>query len=112
MIIEQVSIAAQNERRHELGSALATLVGPTNAEHGCLGCRLFQTWDRPSEFRIEARWVNVDSLIRHLQTDTYKRLLLLMELGSVPPVLEFFTVEGVRGLDLVEAVRGDSGPAS
>lgn len=112
MIIEQVSFAAPFEKRNELGRALATLVGPTQVEHGCLACRLFQTWDRPGEFRMEAQWMNVDSLIRHLQTDTYKRLLLLMELGSAPPVLEFFTVEGIRGLDLIVAARSDSGASS
>lgn len=112
MILEHVSMAAPSEKRQEFGSALASLVGPIQAEHGCLACRLVQTWDKPSEFSIEAQWVDVDSLIRHLQTDTYKRLLLLLELGSRPPVLAFFTVEDVRGLDLVAAARADLGRAS
>lgn len=107
MILEHLSMSAPYKKKHELGSALASLVGPIQAEHGCVACRLFQTWDNPSEFRIEAQWADAASLLRHLQTDTYKRLLLLIELGSAPPVLEFFTVEGVRGLDLVATARAD-----
>jgi len=52
-----------------------------------------------------ARWETHKDLVRHLQSDVYKKLLLLMELGTTPPVLEFFNVLEIRGLDLVEAAR-------
>lgn len=55
--------------------------------------------------QIEARWDNQEDLIRHLQSDIYKRLLLLIELSTAPPVLEFFTVVDFHGLDLVETAR-------
>jgi hypothetical protein len=51
---------------------------------------------------MEARWDSQADLIRHLQSDIYKRLLLLIELSPAPPAFEFFTVVEVRGLDLVE----------
>ena len=54
---------------------------------------------------IEARWENEEGLIQHLQSDTYKKLLLLMELSASPPSLEFLTVVESRGLDLVESAR-------
>jgi len=61
----------------------------------------------PTEKRMYllARWETQRDLIRHLQSDTYKRLLLLMELSTAPPVVEFFNVLQIRGLDLVEAAR-------
>jgi len=52
-----------------------------------------------------ARWETQKDLIRHLQSDIYKRLLLLVELSAAPPVVEFFDVLEIRGLDLVEAAR-------
>lgn len=105
MIIELMSISVSHGKKQELGKALASLVGPIQVQPGCTGCRLFQTWATQAGLQMEARWVSQEALRDHLQSDIYKKLLLLMELSSTPPVLEFFTVLEFRGLDLVEAVR-------
>lgn len=105
MIIEQMSMSVVHDKRQQLGSALASLVGPTQVQPGCLSCRLYQIWGKPDEFRLEAHWADMEDLIGHLQSDLYKRLLLLMELGAAAPVLEFYTVQEVRGLDAVKSAR-------
>jgi quinol monooxygenase YgiN len=109
MIIEQLSICAPKGQREPIGSALASLIGPTQVQPGCLQCRLLQNWHDADEFAMEANWATAEDLTRHLQTDAYKRLLLLMELSAVPPVLQFSTVQEVSGLDLVQKARGDAG---
>lgn len=105
MIIELLSISVPHGKRQELSRALTSLVGPIQVQPGCLRCRLFQTLPTQDELQMEARWDNQENLIRHLQSDIYKRLLLLMELSAGPPSLEFFTVVETRGLDLVETAR-------
>jgi len=108
MVIELMNISVSHGKRQELGRALATLVGPIQVQPGCLGCRLFQSLPIQDGLQIEARWESQEDLIRHLQTDGYKRLLLLMELSAAPPVLEFLTVVELRGLELVESARTPS----
>ena len=108
MIIEQLSIYAPTGQRQEFGGALASLIGPMQVQPGCLKCRLFQNWHDTDELAMEANWATPEDLIRHLQSDMYKRLLLLMELSPVPPVLEFCTVQEVSGLDLVRKARSQS----
>jgi quinol monooxygenase YgiN len=108
MIIELVGISVSNKNRQELGKALATLVGPIQVQPGCLSCRLSQSLPQQDSLQIETRWESQEDLIRHLQSDGYKRLLLLMELSTAPPVLEFLSVLEVRGLDLVETARCQS----
>jgi quinol monooxygenase YgiN len=105
MIIEILGIFVPGPKVHELGKALVSLVGPIQVQPGCLSCRLFQGWPNPEELHMEARWDNQENLMHHLQSDLYKRLLLLMELSVAPPVLEFLTVTQFRGLDLVEEAR-------
>ena len=105
MIIELLSISAPYGRKQEFGKALGSLVGPIEVQAGCLRCQLFEEWPGKDELQMEARWGSKEDLIGHLQSDFYKRLLLLMELGTTPPVLEFFAVLEIRGLDLVEAAR-------
>ena len=108
MVIELLNISVLHGKRQELGKALATLVGPIQVQPGCLGCRLFQSLPIQDALQIEARWESQEDLIRHLQSDGYKRLLLLMELSAAPPVLEFLTVVELRGLELVESARTPS----
>lgn len=109
MIIEQLSICAPKGQRRQMGSALASLIGPTQVQSGCLKCRLLQGWQDPDELVVEANWETAENLIRHLQSAAYKRFLLLMELSHVPPVLKFYTVQDVSGLELVEKARNQSG---
>ena len=109
MIIEHMSISAPEGQAQELCSALASLTGPTEVQQGCVSCRMLLSWHNPNEIVIQTKWTSVDDLIVHLQSDTYKRLLLLMELSPSPPVLQFYTVQEIRGLDLVEMARGSSG---
>jgi quinol monooxygenase YgiN len=108
VIIELVSISVSGTKRQELGRAFASLVGPIEVQSGCLRCRLFQAWPNEDGLLLEARWENQEGLIRHLQSDTYKRILLLIELSASPPSLEFLTVVECRGLDLVETARTGS----
>jgi quinol monooxygenase YgiN len=108
MVIELMNMSVSHGKRQELGKALATLVGPIQVQPGCLGCRLFQSLPIQDGLQIEARWETQEDLIRHLQSDGYKRLLLLMELSAAPPVLEFLTVVESRGLELVESARTPS----
>lgn len=107
MVIEQMSISIPSGKRHEIGRAMASLVGPTQVQPGCLRCGLYQNWINSDELRFEGHWANQDDLVRHLQSDVYKKFLVLMELSFAPPVLEFYTVNEVKGLNLVNEARDD-----
>jgi quinol monooxygenase YgiN len=105
MIIELVGIVAPPGKREELGKALSYLLGPTQVEPGCLSCLLYRNWSDANVIYIESRWETMNDLTRHICSDAYKKLLLLMEIGAEPPAIEFLTVTEVRGLELIEAAR-------
>jgi quinol monooxygenase YgiN len=105
MIIELMRISISQTQGDRLGEALESLVGPIQVQPGCLECRLLKSSPTEKRMYVLARWETQRDLIRHLQSDSYKKLLLLVELSAAPPVMEFFNVLEIRGLDLVEAVR-------
>ena len=105
MVIELVSVSAPSGRMQEFGRALASLVGPIEVQPGCLSCRLLRAWPTHDRLQMQARWDSEEDLIKHLQSDDYRKLLVLLELSDVPPVVEYFTVLKTKGLDLVEAAR-------
>ncbi len=108
MIIEQMSVSAPSGKRKQLGSALSSLIGPTQVQPGCLSCRLLQNWQDLDELLVEANWETQEDLIRHLQSDSYKQLLLMMETSRIPPVLRFWTVQVANGIELVAVARSSS----
>ena len=77
---------------------LRLFVGPTQVQRGCLSCRLFESLPQQDGVQLEARWESQEDLIRHLRSDDYKRLLILMELSTTIPVVEFLYVAEVIGL--------------
>jgi len=105
MIIELLNISVPRGKREEFAKTLESLVGPIEVQPGCLSCRLFQNWPQRDGLLIEARWESHEYLVRYLQSQIYKRLLLVAELGAAPPGVEFFTVIQSQGLEMVEGAR-------
>ena len=105
MIIELLGFAAPPDKRKDLLKVLFSSLGPTRVKPGCVECRLYEDCSDPNTLYLESRWETPDDLTHHVRSDEYKRLLLLMELGSEPPSIEFLTVSEVRGLDFIEAAR-------
>jgi quinol monooxygenase YgiN len=108
MIIELMHVSVPQEKKQEFTKALASFVRPIQGQPGCLGCRLLQVWPGQNGLHILARWESQEYLAHYLRSQDYKRLLLLIELSATPPVVEFFDVLEIRGLDLVEQVRSPS----
>jgi quinol monooxygenase YgiN len=104
MIIELLGFGAAPNKQTDLYQALFSSLGPTRVTPGCVECRLYHDADANTHY-LESRWSTEDDLIRHVRSDAYKRLLLLMELGATAPSIEFFTVSEVRGLDFIHAAR-------
>jgi quinol monooxygenase YgiN len=105
LILESVRIAVAPARREQLRRALAAWAGPAEVEPGCMSCRILQEDSDPEAFYFEAQWKTREDLLRHLRSDHYKRLLVLMDLGSEAPVVEFHTVAETAGIELIQRVR-------
>jgi quinol monooxygenase YgiN len=105
LIIESLRIVVHPAKVEEVRRALAAWIGPTQVESGCTNPRILQEAGQPHSFCYEAQWENEDDLMRHLRSEHYKRLLVLMDLGDEAPVVEFHTVNETKGLDLIQHAR-------
>jgi len=105
LIIESVRISVMPTKCEQVRRALAAWAGPTAVESGCLSCKILQEANDPLAFCYQAQWKTHDDLLRHIRTEHYKRLLVLMELGISPPLVEFHTVTETKGLDLIARTR-------
>jgi quinol monooxygenase YgiN len=105
MIIESLDLVARREHRRELQAALCFLVGPSRVESGCVSCQVYQDVANPDGFRFECVWKTKADFIRHLRSEIYKQLLVLMESSAEQPSVQFHTVSETQGLEFVHATR-------
>jgi len=105
MIIESLGLVARQENRREVQAALSFLLGPTRVESGCVSCQLYQDVSNPNGFHFECLWKTEEDCARHLRSELYKQLLILMELGAEAPSVQFHTVSETQGLEFVYATR-------
>ena len=110
MIIENVGIIVAPQKREELRRALSSMLGPTEAEAGCVSCHLYQESSNANAFRFEAHWRCQNDLAQHMRAYKYRNLLVLMEMGVEPPTIEFHVVSETRGLDLIQNIRSPQEP--
>lgn len=105
MIIERLGIVSSPDQREELRRALSALIGPMSVEPGCVGCSLYTEVGRPNKFCFETRWRSEAELAKHIRSEQYRNLLILIELAKEPPLVEFHDVSKTHGLELVSAIR-------
>jgi quinol monooxygenase YgiN len=109
MIIESLGLVARRENRRELQTALSYLLGPTRVEAGCISCQLYQDVLDPNILHFQCVWSTEDDLLRHLRSEIYKQLLILLELSAKPPLVQFHTVSQTHGMEFVHTTRQQVG---
>lgn len=109
MIIERIAILVAPERLEDLRRAFSSRLGPTSVEPGCISCDLYLDAQNPNRFCLESRWKTNQELVRHIRSEEYKHLLILLETAKEAPVIEFHDVVKTKGLEFVERLRQDIG---
>jgi quinol monooxygenase YgiN len=105
MVVFTLRLLATADTRAEIVQSLRALIGPTQAERGCVGCRLQQDADDPNLLTFVEEWAQQPDLDRHMASDDYHRLLLVMDMASAPPDVTLMTVMNESPLDRIAAVR-------
>jgi len=105
MIHSRVRMVLPAERLSEALGILLPLIEQARVERGCLGCRLHQDVQDPHVITLEETWETKADMDRHLRSPEYKQLLLVMEMASVPPEIQFNKVTDSTGIETIEQAR-------
>jgi len=106
MIHSIVRMVLPTARLSEVTGILGPMVERTRAEGGCLGCHLHRDALEANVLILEESWESEADLTRHLRSQDYRQLLLIMELAKVPPEVRFNTVSSSTGIETVHQARG------
>jgi quinol monooxygenase YgiN len=85
--------------------ALQSLSSDTRTARGCIGCSVSTDVANDIAVRYIEDWRTEDDLRTHLRSDTFAKLIALIEDAIQRPRIEFTLPGGPRGLDYVAEVR-------
>lgn len=105
MIISLFKVYPLNEKRREVLGILLSVKGPVQAESGCLFCGIFEEYGEEQSVLFIEQWRSLPELERHIRSNSYARLLEVMELSAQTPEISFHETNESWGFELVERVR-------
>ncbi|OKY74643.1 MAG: hypothetical protein BM485_12415 [Desulfobulbaceae bacterium DB1] len=110
MYLSIIKIYPSAEMEHVIIDVLESLKGPSTANVDCLDCTI--TVGTDNERRVicyTEQWRSREALDRRLGSASYSRVLEAIESSQLPPVVLFYEMNVIGGLELVERARAGTG---
>lgn len=89
---------------------LASVAERTRVRAGCLGIRIYKDTQDVHVIMVEELWKDRENLERHLRSDEYRRVLLVVEMALEKPEIRFDEVAQSSGLETIERARSPALP--
>ncbi len=94
------------KKRQEARLILGSIIEQTQFEEGCISCRLYQDILAKGVFMLEEIWMSEQALHRHLQSDKFRTVLLVIEMAAEAPEIRFDTIAHSTGISTIKKARG------
>jgi quinol monooxygenase YgiN len=99
----RMQIAAKN--RQEARLILGSMIEQTKLEEGCVSCRLYQDVLSKGVFMLEEIWASEQVLRRHLRSEKFRTVLLVIEMATEAPEIRFDRVLQSTGISTIQKAR-------
>jgi quinol monooxygenase YgiN len=93
----------------EAVNILRSIIERIRTETGCISCSVFQDTDNKHMVVFEEKWKSDEDLQRHLRSEYYKKVLIVMEMAIETPEIRFDTIMGTSGVEIIEKARTRKG---
>ena len=105
MVRSTIRMLIPLEHQSEALEILGSTIEQTQFEPGCVSCRLYRGVEDARAIMFEELWLSEEDLKRHLQSDKYHKVLLVVEMAVEPPEIRFDTIAHSTGVETIEQAR-------
>jgi quinol monooxygenase YgiN len=106
MILATLRMAIPLQKRAEALKILKAMVARNQARPAdCVFCRICEDALEENILQFEEMWMSEEELVRHLRSDEYRNLLLVMEMALKQPEIRFDTISSSTGIETIEKAR-------
>ena len=108
MVRSTIRMYISPKKLNEALEILGSSIEQTQFEPGCISCRLYRDAQEEGLVMLEELWSSDTDMQRHLRSDKYHKILLVVEMAVKPPEIRFDGIAHSSGLETIEKVRNDS----
>jgi quinol monooxygenase YgiN len=105
MIQALINIEFAPDRVDEALQILHSIVERTRVEPGCISCSVYQDTEMENQIIFAQEWGREEDLQRHLRSEEYKKVLLVVEMARKLPQIRFDTIDKTSGVEYIEKAR-------
>jgi len=93
------------EKQTEALEILGSTIEQTQFEPGCTSCRIYRGLEDARAILLEELWMSDEDMQRHLRSEKYRKILLVVEMAAEPPEIRFDTIAHSTGVEIIEQAR-------
>jgi len=108
MILSTIRMTIHGEKRDEALKILRSMAEQFKVRRGCLSCRVYEDSHEGNVLMIQEIWKSGEELERHLRSDEYHNVLLVMEMALEQPEIRFDTISSSAGIETIEKARNSN----
>lgn len=90
------------EKHREVFDMLMSVCDQSQSEPHCISSHLYMCMDEMRAILFEEFWINCEQLLRNLQSDIYRRVLIAVELAEKPPDIHFDEIIRTSGIEIIK----------
>jgi quinol monooxygenase YgiN len=105
MVHARIRMVMPPGMRVEALRILTSVAERTRIEPGCISCRIYQDVVDKHHIMIDESWENKEALERHLRSEDYLKMLLVIEMAIETPEIRFDTIARSTGVDTIKKAR-------
>jgi len=105
MVRSTIRMLIPLEKQSEALEILGSMTEQTQFEPGCLSCRLYRSVEDARAIMFEELWLSEEDVQRHLRSEKYRKILLVVEMAEETPEIRFDTIAHSTGVESIEQAR-------
>jgi quinol monooxygenase YgiN len=105
MILATLRMAIPVQKRGEALKILKSMVARNQAQPDCVFCRICEDALEDNVLQFEEMWRSEEEFERHLRSDKYHNVLLVLEMALKQPEIRFDTISSSTGIETIEKAR-------
>ncbi len=105
MVHATIRMLIPSKRRGEVLEILSSIAERSRFEEGCINCRVYQDVEAEPVLILDQLWESKEDLERHLRSEEFRKVLLVLEMSLEPPEVRFEEVSRSTGVETIEKAR-------
>ncbi len=93
------------DKQSEAIDILNSVSARVQFDPSCFSSRIYRDVDEVRTIMVEELWANEEDILRHLKSDAYHQVLLVIEMAEEPPEIRFDTIAHSSGVEIIENAR-------